>query len=89
MQRKRKLTTGRGAGMLSGTMLIALMEQFLNRPEVKITCITDNAELIRRCKAHKHYEDPFPNETLTSEYNISEQIYNTKKNITSKRDSNG
>jgi hypothetical protein len=35
--------------------------------------------LIRRCKAHKHYEDPFPNETLTSEYDISVQIYNTQK----------
>jgi hypothetical protein len=31
-----------GAGMLSGTMLIALMVQFFNRPEVKITCITYN-----------------------------------------------
>ena len=68
-----------GAGMLSGTMLIALMVQFLNIPEIKITCISDNAELIRRCKAHKHYHEPYPNETLTSEFDISEQIYITQQ----------
>jgi hypothetical protein len=42
-------------------------------------CISDNAELIRRCKAHKHYDEPYPNETLTSEFDISEQIYITQK----------
>jgi hypothetical protein len=68
-----------GAGMLSITMIIAIMVQFLNITEIKITCISDNAELIRRCIAHKHYEAPFPNETLTSEFDISEQIYMTQK----------
>ncbi|OEU15138.1 hypothetical protein FRACYDRAFT_239817 [Fragilariopsis cylindrus CCMP1102] len=68
-----------GAGMLSGTMLIAMMVQFLNRQEIKVTCISDNAELIRRCKAHKHYNEPYPNETLTSEFDVSEQIYITQK----------
>ena len=62
-----------------GTMLIALMVQFLNRQEIKVTCISDNAELIRRCKAHKHYNEPYPNETLTSEFDVSEQIYITQK----------
>jgi hypothetical protein len=77
---RRNSLRAEGAGMLSLTMLITLMVQFLKIPEVKITCISDNAELIRRCKAHKHYEEPFPNKTLTSEYNISEQIYhNTQK----------
>jgi hypothetical protein len=38
-------------------------------------CISDNADLIRRCKAHLHYKEPFPNETLELEYDVTEQIY--------------
>ena len=29
-------------------------------------------------KAHKHYKEPFSNETLRSEFDVTEQIYNTK-----------
>jgi hypothetical protein len=37
-----------------------------------------NAELIRRFRAHLQYKEPFPNETLQSEYDVTEQIYRTQ-----------
>jgi hypothetical protein len=46
---------------------------------MKIVFISDNSELIRRLKVHKHYEEPFPNETLKSEFDVTEQIYRTTK----------
>jgi hypothetical protein len=33
---------------------------------------------MRTMNAHKHYHEPFPNETLRSEFDITEQIYNTQ-----------
>jgi hypothetical protein len=33
--------------------------------------------LIRRLKVHKHYDACFPNETLKSEFDVTEQIYRT------------
>ena len=29
-------------------------------------------------KAHKHYKEPFSNETLRSKFDVTEQIYNTQ-----------
>jgi hypothetical protein len=68
-----------GAGLLSVTMFLAIMAQYLEIEQINMVCISDNAELIRRCTAHKQYDDPFPNETLRSEYDITEQIYRTQK----------
>jgi hypothetical protein len=67
-----------GAGLLSLTMFLAIMTQYLEIEQINMVCISDNAELIRRCTAHKQYDDPFPNETLCSEYDITEQIYRTQ-----------
>ena len=67
-----------GAGMLSATVFFSIMVTELGLDEFKVKCISDNAELIRRCKAHLHYKDSFPNETLRSEYDITEQIYKTQ-----------
>jgi hypothetical protein len=66
-----------GAGMLSGTLFLSILSNYFDQ-EFKIVFISDNAELIRRMNAHKHYHDPFPNETLRSEFDITEQIYNTQ-----------
>jgi len=33
--------------------------------------------LIRRLQVHKHYKEPYPNETLKSEFDVTEQIYRT------------
>jgi hypothetical protein len=52
--------------MLSVTLFIALIKHYLKIQTMKILFISDNSELIRRLKVHKHYEEPFPNETLKS-----------------------
>jgi hypothetical protein len=64
--------------MLSVTMFIAILKKYLKMESFNIICIADNAELGRRCNAHKHYKEPYPNETLQSEFDVTEQIYNTQ-----------
>ena len=66
------------AGMLSATMFLSILCTYLDIQVFNVVCISDNAELIRRCKAHLHYKEPFPNETLKSEYDVTEQIYRTQ-----------
>jgi hypothetical protein len=66
-----------GAGMLSVTMFIALIKHYLEIETMKILFISDNSQLIRRLKVHKYYNEPFPNETLNSEFDVTEQIYRT------------
>jgi hypothetical protein len=39
---------------------------------MKIVFILDNSELIRRLKVHKQYDEPYPNETLKSEFDVTE-----------------
>jgi hypothetical protein len=68
-----------GAGMLSVTMFIALIKHYLEIEIMKIVFISDNSELIRRLKVHKQYDEPYPNETLKSEFDVTEQIYRTTK----------
>jgi hypothetical protein len=63
-----------GAGMLAATLFIALISHHMSH-KIKAKCISDNKELIRRMTEHKHYEEPFPNATLASEYDIIEEIY--------------
>jgi hypothetical protein len=74
----------KGAGMLSATMFLLLLIEYLQILPLTVVYISDNAELIRRCQAHKHYKDPYPNETLRSEFDVAEQIYttHTSNNIT-------
>lgn len=69
-----------GAGMLSVTLFIAILTKYLKMNIFNVICIADNAELIRRCKAHKQYKEPYPNETLRSEFDVTEQIYMTQHN---------
>jgi hypothetical protein len=63
--------------MLSVTMFIALIKHYLKILAMKIVFISDYSELIRRLKVHKHYDEPFPNETIKSEFDVTEQIYRT------------
>jgi hypothetical protein len=58
-------------------MFIALIIKYLEVEPMKIVFISDNLELIKRLKAHKHYTEPYPNETLKSEFDVTEQIYRT------------
>ena len=37
--------------------------------------LTDNLELVKRSQAHLEYTVPYPNNTLSSEYDVTEQIY--------------
>ena len=62
-------------GMLSISNFIALMAKHRNRKDIKIVYISDNLELIRRSKEHSNYTSPYPNNTLSAEYDITEQIY--------------
>jgi hypothetical protein len=79
MQRKRNSLRAEGVGMLSVTMFIALIIEYLKVEPMKILFIPDNLELIRRLQVHKHYEEPYPNETLKPEFDATEQIYKTTK----------
>jgi hypothetical protein len=63
--------------MLSVTMFIALIKHYLKIETMKIVFISDNCELTRRLKVHKHYDEPFPNETLNTDFDVTEQIYRT------------
>jgi hypothetical protein len=66
-----------GAGMLSITMFLSLIIKYLGVEPMNVVFISDNAELIRRLRAHKQYDEPYPNETLKSEFDVTEQIHRT------------
>jgi hypothetical protein len=73
------LLRAEGVGMLPVTMFIALIIKYLKVEPMKIVFILDNSELIRRLQVHKHYKEPYPNETLKSKFDITEQMYKTTK----------
>jgi hypothetical protein len=64
--------------MLAATLFMALISHHMNH-KVKAICISHNKELIRRMTEHKYYEEPYPNATLASEYDIIEETYKTCK----------
>jgi hypothetical protein len=74
---RRNSLRAEGAGMLSGTLFLSIFSEYFDQ-SFKIVFISDNAELIRRMNAHKNYQEPFPNETLRSEFDVTEQIYKTQ-----------
>jgi hypothetical protein len=76
--RDNSLQSG-GVGMLSINMFIALMKQYLEIESIKKVFISDNSELIKRLKVHRQYDEPYPNEALKSEFDVTEQIYRTTK----------
>jgi hypothetical protein len=58
-------------------MSVALIKHYLEIETMKIVFISDNSELIRRLKVHKQYDEPYPNQTLKSEFDGTKQIYRT------------
>jgi prenyltransferase beta subunit len=66
-----------GTGMLSVTMFIVLIKHHLDIEAVKNVFISDNSKLIRRSKVHKQYDEPYRNETLKLEFDVTEHIYRT------------
>ena len=68
--------------MLSISIFIALMAKRRNCTDIKIAYISDNLELINRSKEHLDYISPYPNNTLSAEYDITKQIYLTNKTYT-------
>ena len=62
-----------------GTGLIFLHLCCFGETNIKIVYISDNLELINRNKEHLNYTDPYPNNTLAAEFDITEQIYLTNQ----------
>ena len=66
-------------GMLSISLFMALMAKHRKRTDIKIVYVSDNLHLINTSKEHKNYDKPYPNNTLSSEFDITEQIYRSNK----------
>ena len=61
--------------MLSVTVFFALISKYTKNEPLTVTFVSDNQELINRCDSHLQYKIPFPNKTIKSEYDVTEQIY--------------
>ena len=70
--------------MLSISLFIALLAKYSKRTNIKIIYVSDNLELIKRNKEHLNYTDPYPNNTLAAEFDITEQIYLTNQTYNTK-----
>ena len=69
-----------GYGMLAATLFMTLVGEYTNTKDICIHRISDNEELINRCKAHQNYIDTYPNAAVKGEYDITEQIdWTTRK----------
>ena len=66
-------------GMLSISLFIALMAKHKKRTDIKVVYVSDNLQLINASNEHKNFERPYPNNTLSSEFDITEQIFRTNK----------
>ena len=55
------------------------MAKYSKRTKIKIASVSDNLELIKQNKEHLNYKNPCPNDTLSSEFDITEQIYLTNQ----------
>ena len=53
---------------------IARMAKYSKRKNTKIVYVSDNLELINRNIEHLNYTDPYPNDTLVAEFDITEHI---------------
>ena len=65
--------------MLSIWLFITLLTKYSKCTNIKIIYVSDNLELINRNKESLNYTDPCPNNTLTAEFDITEQIYLTNQ----------
>ena len=55
------------------------MVKHKKRTNIKIKYVSDNLEPINRTKEHLNYNNPYPNNTLSAEFDITEQIYLTNE----------
>ena len=55
------------------------MAKHRRQTDIKMVYVSDNLHLINTSKEHKNYDKPYPNSTLSSEFDITEQIYQTNK----------
>ena len=62
------------AGMLYVSLFVALLTTYYEIESVDITFVSENLELIKRSINHLDYTNPYPNTSLTSEYDLTEQI---------------
>ena len=56
-----------------------LSGKYFHRGEVKVVCISDNAELIKRQIEHLEYDIPYTNMSLKAEFDLTKQIYLAQK----------
>ena len=61
--------------MLPISIFIALLAKYSKRTNIKIIYVFNNLELINKNKEYLNYTDPYPNNTLAAEFDITEQIY--------------
>ena len=66
-------------GMLPISIFIVLLAKYSKRTIIKIVYVSDNLELINRNKKYLNCTDPYPNNTLAAEFDITEQIYLTNQ----------
>ena len=62
------------AGMLSVSLFFALVKIYFGLESVEVKFVSNNLDLINRGNAHLAYDYPYPNTTLTSEYDLTKQI---------------
>ena len=70
------------AGMLAVSIFLGFIQEWTNYhfQEIPITIYTDNKILITRQTNHLEYTNPYPNCTLTPEYDLTEEIFVTHSN---------
>ena len=64
-------------GMLSVSLFVSVLQQYRGTPcsPLRVHFACDNLELVRREHRHTTYSDPYPNTTLTPEFDVTEQIF--------------
>ena len=67
--------------ILSISLFIALLAKYSKRTSIKIIYVSDNLELINRNKENLNYKDPYPNNTLVTEFDTIEKNVLDKPNL--------
>ena len=67
------------SGMLAVSLFPSLIQAFTNNffECISVKFLADNNSLIKRQRHHQEYTIPYTNNTVVSEYDLTEQIYQT------------
>ena len=65
--------------MLSISIFIVLMTKHSKGTDIKIIYVSDNLQLINKSREHLNYTNPYPNNTLSAGFDITEKIYWTNE----------